>query len=236
GDVRSPCPALNSLANHGILPRDGKNLTVPLLVARMNAALNISNELGTIVASAALLTSSNPASGTLNLDDLKKHGFIEHDGSLSRRDTALNGEEQDFSPVIFEEFLGYFSGATDITFALAAKARWGRIQTERARNPEFTYGPAARFNSYVESSIYLQLLRKAETGTVPLAFIKIFFSQERLPYDEGWRPVNNQNGFTLASDILQLSLNTPEEGPEDEVHGLGFHGITLQDLSRADTL
>jgi hypothetical protein len=26
GDSRSPCPALNAMANHGILPRDGKNI------------------------------------------------------------------------------------------------------------------------------------------------------------------------------------------------------------------
>jgi hypothetical protein len=25
GDLRSPCPGLNSLANHGFLPRDGRN-------------------------------------------------------------------------------------------------------------------------------------------------------------------------------------------------------------------
>ncbi|KAJ0389696.1 hypothetical protein ATCC90586_011116 [Pythium insidiosum] len=29
--VRSPCPALNSMANHGFIPRDGKNLSRPLL-------------------------------------------------------------------------------------------------------------------------------------------------------------------------------------------------------------
>lgn len=27
GELRSPCPALNALANHGILPRDGRNST-----------------------------------------------------------------------------------------------------------------------------------------------------------------------------------------------------------------
>ena len=26
-DSRSPCPALNALANHGYLPRDGKDIT-----------------------------------------------------------------------------------------------------------------------------------------------------------------------------------------------------------------
>ena len=31
GDSRSPCPALNCLANHGYLPRDGKNITPEVL-------------------------------------------------------------------------------------------------------------------------------------------------------------------------------------------------------------
>ena len=30
-DSRSPCPALNALANHGYLPRDGKNIPPDLL-------------------------------------------------------------------------------------------------------------------------------------------------------------------------------------------------------------
>jgi hypothetical protein len=32
GSVRSPCPGLNSLANHGFLPRSGKNISIPVLV------------------------------------------------------------------------------------------------------------------------------------------------------------------------------------------------------------
>ncbi|KAJ7350928.1 Chloroperoxidase [Mycena albidolilacea] len=31
-NVRSPCPGLNTLANHGYLPRSGKNISVPSLV------------------------------------------------------------------------------------------------------------------------------------------------------------------------------------------------------------
>ena len=30
-DSRSPCPALNALANHGYLPRDGKNISPDVL-------------------------------------------------------------------------------------------------------------------------------------------------------------------------------------------------------------
>jgi hypothetical protein len=32
GAVRSPCPGLNSMANHGFLPRDGRNISIPVLV------------------------------------------------------------------------------------------------------------------------------------------------------------------------------------------------------------
>src|SRR4051812_14906586 len=32
-DIRSPCPFINSLANHGHIPRDGRNLTASQLQA-----------------------------------------------------------------------------------------------------------------------------------------------------------------------------------------------------------
>jgi hypothetical protein len=32
GAVRSPCPGLNSMANHGFLPRNGRNISIPVLV------------------------------------------------------------------------------------------------------------------------------------------------------------------------------------------------------------
>ncbi|EEB95895.1 hypothetical protein MPER_05065, partial [Moniliophthora perniciosa FA553] len=31
-DLRSPCPGLNTLANHGFLPRNGSNITVPAVL------------------------------------------------------------------------------------------------------------------------------------------------------------------------------------------------------------
>jgi hypothetical protein len=31
GAVRSPCPGLNALANHGFLPRNGRNISLPVV-------------------------------------------------------------------------------------------------------------------------------------------------------------------------------------------------------------
>jgi peroxidase family protein len=39
--VRSPCPALNTLANHGFLPRDGRNITLPMITRAAKDGLNV---------------------------------------------------------------------------------------------------------------------------------------------------------------------------------------------------
>lgn len=39
-DSRSPCPALNALANHGYLPRDGKNIPPELFQRVLQVGLN----------------------------------------------------------------------------------------------------------------------------------------------------------------------------------------------------
>lgn len=52
----------------------------------------------------------------------------------------------------------------------------GRIQTERQRDPKFSYSPTNRFNSYAESAVYFGALQDAKTATVPLEFIKVLFS------------------------------------------------------------
>jgi hypothetical protein len=123
-DLRGPCPGLNALANHGFLPRDGKNLTLPTTVKGL-AAINVTTETATLLTLAALKTSSDPASGAFTLADLGKHGFIEHDGSLSREDTALpGGEKLTLNEAAYNDFLGYFEGETAVSVALAAKARW----------------------------------------------------------------------------------------------------------------
>jgi hypothetical protein len=122
GEVRSPCPVLNALANHGFIPRDGKNLGKDVMLSAMGEALNVSTEVGTTIFGAGLQTSSNPESGTFSLEDLNKHNIIEHDGSLSRKDTST-GDGHTFCSDIFTEYLSHFNNQ-DITIPAQAAARW----------------------------------------------------------------------------------------------------------------
>lgn len=121
-------------------------------------------------------TSSDPASGVFTLGDLKKHNFIEHDGSLSRADVGTPGAgDQELNAEVFSEYKSFFGDATQITVALAAAARWGRVKSAHKTNPNFIYGPTQRFNSYAETAILFQVLANPRTGIVPLNWLEVLF-------------------------------------------------------------
>jgi hypothetical protein len=71
---RSPCPMLNSLANHAFLPRSGLNVSVDDLVNGLERAINLSPNSSRPVALLAATTSTTGNPNTINLDDLNKHG------------------------------------------------------------------------------------------------------------------------------------------------------------------
>lgn len=88
-DVRSPCPGLNALANHGLLPRDGKNIDLPTLIAGAYKGFSLASEATTLVGGVGLQASTTGNASTFNLDDLAQHlpRVIEHDGSMTRNDS-----------------------------------------------------------------------------------------------------------------------------------------------------
>lgn len=88
-DVRAPCPALNALANHGLLPRDGKGITIEVLVDALYKGFTVEGASTQALGSLAFQTSTTGDPSTFNLDDLKQHTphVLEHDGSMSRNDS-----------------------------------------------------------------------------------------------------------------------------------------------------
>lgn len=88
-DVRAPCPALNALANHGLLPRDGKGITIEVLSDAAYKGFSIASDATQVFGSLAFQTSTTGNASTFNLDDLKQHSphVLEHDGSMSRNDS-----------------------------------------------------------------------------------------------------------------------------------------------------
>src|ERR1700761_4745243 len=90
GDSRSACPMLNAMANHGILPHDGKNIPFTELNTKIRQTYNFAPTFCFFVpkCSADFLKRSY-WSDRCDLAELSLHNAIEHDGSLTRQDAAL---------------------------------------------------------------------------------------------------------------------------------------------------
>jgi len=86
-DSRSPCPGLNCLANHGIIPRDGRNITRDVLIKALCNTWNLSMPMAVNG-----FDSIRTALGrdTWDLGDVCCHNMVEHDASLLREDTFFS--------------------------------------------------------------------------------------------------------------------------------------------------
>ncbi|KAH7136182.1 Peroxidase, family 2-domain-containing protein [Dendryphion nanum] len=213
GDIRGPCPAMNSMANHHIIPHNGKNLTVALLAEALAGTFNLSPEMGTIVSTIGLATAPDPSVGHFQLNHLNKHNAFEHDASLSRVDFYYSGEEgiAKFDNATFKRWFSHFDGLKYIDLEIAAKARYAMVQYSRKNTPGFTYEEQHRITSYAETIKFMKTMVDG-TGKTRRDFVKILFEQERLPFREGWRPPTEQvTGFLMADFVLREALATPEK-------------------------
>lgn len=213
--VRSPCPGLNALANHGFLHHDGRNMTIPHLIKGLGEGLNMGPDFTVAIGGAGLLSSPNPLGGSFDLDDLNQHNFpIEHDASMSRQDAAL-GNPQPFYNPNWQQYIKFFDGKTTTDVPTASKAKFARYQDSLAKNPSFTYGLREAVFSYGENAIYLQSMSDPISGKANVNYVKSLFEQEKLPYALGWRP--STSPITLGSlgvMVAELYGVSPQPIPE----------------------
>ncbi|TDZ48298.1 putative sterigmatocystin biosynthesis peroxidase stcC [Colletotrichum trifolii] len=206
-DRRSPCPMVNTLANHGYLPRSGLSVSLADLIAGFTAAVNLDPAATTLVGQKALLTSTTGNNATFNLDDLNAHGIIEHDGSLSRNDIYF-GDNHSFKQEIWDSVASYFTNTT-ISIPTAAKARAARLQAAAASNPDFSLTADGVQFSFIETALYLSIFGNLDDGNANTEWVRVLFEQERLPFAEGFArsesPVTAAGILGLVSKVAAAS-------------------------------
>lgn len=117
---------------------------------------------------------------------LDRHdAFIEHDASLSRAD-ASTGDDHTFNSTIWDTVLAYYNASSTATIPTAGEARYMRINTEKARDPEFSFGPTQLIFQAAETALYLSVMGDPSTGNAPVEYVRSLFEEERLPYELGW--------------------------------------------------
>jgi len=202
-DSRSPCPALNTLADHGYIARDGRNLTLPELVNALHEVYNISFPLATILSMVAILLCGHWL--TLNLHDLALHDVIEHDGSLVHSD-CLPGHK--FAPTHpnrerLQRLLLLASQGHGLSLRDFVRAR-AECDSKLLKPLDAIHSKIA-----MGESALTWLVMKDQHGEVPVKALWEWYGDERLP--EGWtRPTENVG--LRSTNAATTKIATQEQG------------------------
>ncbi|KAK7038985.1 hypothetical protein VNI00_010377 [Paramarasmius palmivorus] len=210
-DARGPCPGLNTLANHGFLPRNGKNITIPIVLQGAVDGFNVQNDALALAAKAALFTSNLNDQFTLN--DIKLHSNIEHDGSISRADHAL-GDNAAFNETHFNVTAKQNPGVDFFNGTSAGLAFKERHADSLANNPNITNTIKEFQIKLREAALYLSVMGDPVTGKAPKQFVNIFFREERLPLEEGWTRPGPITSRTLNPISRDVGIAFQWEGPD----------------------
>ena len=205
GEHRGPCPALNALANGGDLPRDGR-VTEAQLVKAMNERLGLARPLGALIAKVAMMRLGEPGpdgSKILDLSALVKHGFIEHDASLSRRD-AWEGNAAKVVPSLVDQLLSLSANGRTLTLEDLAAAHQLRMAQSSA------HGHKVPLKAGVLGTFEAALLYEVFHGEdgIALADAKELFEQERVPVSVPPHKVG-VGSLLLATAKIALMGNLP---------------------------
>lgn len=192
--TRGPCPGLNILANHGYIPRNGRNVSAAAAIEAQMDAFNFDQASAASPISGALSVSTTGYSDTFNLNDLARPG-ADRDGDLSRADRYF-GDNRSFNQTIWSRVMQHWPDAT-VTFAQAAEARAARLRDAAAENPEFTQPEAAVNGSFTQlAGVLCAFGGSTVDGEARRDWINASFVEERLPYELGW--ARSAEVFTAA--------------------------------------
>ncbi|OLN86587.1 putative sterigmatocystin biosynthesis peroxidase stcC 8 [Colletotrichum chlorophyti] len=198
-DFRGPCPMMNTLANHGFLPHDGRNLTQENVVKGLQDGLNFNTSLGVLMFQMAIVANPEPNATFFTLDHLNVHNVLEHDASLSRTD-AFFGNNHVFNQTIFDETRVYWT--KDILDAdQLANSKVARQISSKAFNPNYTFTATTENFSLGEVAAPIIAFGDIDAGTVNRTLVEYFFQNERLPAELGW--VKKEAQIT-QDDILKV--------------------------------
>jgi hypothetical protein len=182
GEHRSPCPALNSLANGGYLPRGGL-VTSHQLIDALSGQLGAPRSMATLLAkvSMAQMGAVGPDGvERLDLEALCRHGIFEHDASLTRRD-ARHGDAARLAPQLLAQLVSLSEDGRTLTLEDIATAHQLRMTQSAADGHGVPF--KASVLGTVEAAVLYVLLRR--DGAIALSDLRDFFENERVPARRG---------------------------------------------------
>ncbi|KAJ7647750.1 Chloroperoxidase [Roridomyces roridus] len=244
-DQRGPCPAMNTLANHGFIPRNGIASFEEILVAMMEA-FNIELRTGALMVANNMLTRGNPFVNKIsiggvsplvpplpgNIDGpetggIAKHGRFEGDASMTRAD-AFIGDNRDFQDVLYDLDLlqlGKFGDSgpegnnTVFNVATLIAMKQQNIAMDQAANPEFKFAAQRMNGAYAEASFILNAFANGTTKQATLSIIGSFFRNQTFP-DQWFRAAAPVTGAINGVAAAQIKAAIPLQPGRNNAQGV----------------
>eukprot|EP01111_Echinosteliopsis_oligospora_P005824 TRINITY_DN1951_c0_g1_i1.p1 TRINITY_DN1951_c0_g1~~TRINITY_DN1951_c0_g1_i1.p1 ORF type:complete len:312 (+),score=86.43 TRINITY_DN1951_c0_g1_i1:106-1041(+) len=223
---RSPCPMLNALANHGMLPRDGLNISADMFADALKQYLNVQWDFWWVIAETAIRT-VKPGAEAIDLHDLALHNGIQHDAALTRNDRGQGEYYTRPNSTLVKQLLAMNDGGP-ISFLEMARARRLREGQSEAWNANYSL-PGQNINSVAANKWFLAIDQAAvpllvlsdnipgeknNTLAVPVDRLHTFFTYERLPYENGWIPSQYELAWFQIFDGIDKVAHLYETGPD----------------------
>ncbi|KAJ4405123.1 hypothetical protein N0V91_005485 [Didymella pomorum] len=213
GDSRSACPMLNAMANHGILPHDGKNITFRDLNTTVRQTFNFAPSFCFFVPKfSADFLGRSYWTDKFDLAELSKHNAIEHDASLTRHDAAQVADQGKPDMALVEELLGVATGKGEhggpiLTKEDLSKQLAKRRSEARAQNPNYS------------ESLFHNMFGSANSSTMLTIFggrvddLRPMLTEER--FADNWEPrIRAPYGLTMAAfnaTVLPVELGVKKK-------------------------
>ena len=216
GDIRSPCPAVNTLANHGYLPRDGRNVRASEFLKGMNQ-YGLSSALGGLLTHPIFLEKQNkdakaksswwsiiihPFASAFAPLGMREPGQKDAEGvaCLNLDQLALhNAVEHDVSLTRRDIAQGdNITSQPDLIADLLASSSNGKTITmddfinlrRRRYERQNEDNPQLEFQGFQVqgacAEVALILKAFGNGKEVPVGYMKALFQDGRMPWKEGW--------------------------------------------------
>ncbi|KAJ6524585.1 Chloroperoxidase [Mycena vulgaris] len=243
-DQRGPCPGMNTLANHGYIPRNGV-ATFEEITLAMVEAYNLEINFGAFLVAANMLLRGNPFVNKISIGGvsplvpplpgnigsnvtggLAKHGGFEGDASITRADVHI-GDNRNFQDILYDLDLLYLGKFGDN----------GPDGNNTVFNFHFT--PTRFAASFTEISFLLDIFANGTTKQASISTIGSFLRNQSFP--QNWhRAAAPVTGEILSNTSNQLAAaipifaghndaqgnfvpDTPPPAPFDANPGCGFY-------------
>ncbi|KAF7359671.1 Cloroperoxidase [Mycena venus] len=243
-DQRGPCPGMNTLANHGYIPRNGI-ATFEEITLAMVEAYNLEINFGAFLVAANMLLRGNPFVNKISIGGvsplvpplpgnigsnvtggLAKHGGFEGDGSITRADVHI-GDNRNFQDLLYDLdllYLGQFGDngpdgnntVFNVPTIIAIKRH--NIQMNQAADPEFHFTPTRVAASFTEISFLLDVFANGTTKQASISTIGSFLRNQSFP--QNWhRAAAPVTGEILGQTSSQLDAAIPIFAGHNDAQG-----------------